>query len=71
MTAPDRADTLAIDVADLVRFVPALRAGVQALRARERWAANAHAPTDASHAAQEAQALEHLANQLDACEGLR
>jgi len=61
----DQAEPLAVPLVDLRPILPHLRAGARALRARERWATNAHAPTDAGHAADDARALEGFARWLD------
>lgn len=50
-----------VDVADLVAFLPALRAGARALRERQRWAGRvSFLHTTAEQAAEDAEHLEGL-----------
>lgn len=59
------AEAAQVPVVDLRQFLPALRAGVRALRERQRWARSAFLSIDAQHAAEEASVLEALASQIE------
>lgn len=57
---------MSIEVADLVRLVPAIRAGARALRERERWASRvAFLAVTAEQARADADELEQLARRIE------